>query len=258
MPDLSIVLPTCDRAGLLDAALGAIVDGTRCAFEVIVVDGASTDDTPAVLSRWQRRLGRRLTVFREPERRGFVRAANLGLRAARGRNVCWINDDARPLPGALDLAVAQLDAAPPQVGLLALFHRWHSPRNVAFETAVDGRTFSLCHVRGTLYANFPIGRRTTFERLNYLDERFRFCAADPDLSLAAWHAGLSVEPAWDSCIDHDEFADDRRAVDGPAMAEDNAKLFEKWDLPEKTPTHNDFDPARPCTLRGLRSLSRAA
>jgi GT2 family glycosyltransferase len=191
-----------------------------------------------------------MTVFREPARRGFVKACNLGLQAARGRNLCWLNDDARPVASALDLAVEQVDRAPS--GVYAMFHRWQSPKNVAYVVDQEGTWFSLCHVRGTLYANFPIARRTTFEKLGFLDERFTFCAADPDFSLAAWHAGLRVQPAWGVCIDHDQHEDDRRAEDSPTMQMDNEKLFAKWDLPPKNPVKNDFDPARPCTLRGMR------
>ena len=53
-------------------------------------------------------------------------------------------------------------------------------------------------------------------------------------------------------IDHDEHADDRRALDADRGREDNQKLFAKWNLPEKNLSRNDFDPGRPCTLRGLR------
>lgn len=256
MIDLSIVLPTCNRAALLAEALKTIVRQTACRFEIIVVDGASTDATPDVVAPFQIQLGDRMTVFREPARRGFVKACNLGLRAARGRNVCWINDDARPVGQSLDNAVAQLDADPH--GVLAMFHRWHSPRNVAYTTESNGHTFSLCHVRGTLYANFPMARRTTFERLGFLDERFRFYGADPDFSLTAWHHGLTVRPAWDVIIDHDEHEDERREVDSPSAAKDNEALFAKWDLPAKNMVRNDFDPANPCTVRGLRTTDRLA
>ena len=256
MIDLSIVVPTCNRAALLETALRTITRQTQCSYEIIVVDGASTDHTAAVLEPFAARLGERMTIFREPVRRGFVRAANLGLRAARGRNLCWINDDARPVADAIDAAVAAVDASPADV--LAMFHRWHSEKNLAYQMDSGGRTFSLCHVRGTLYANFPIARRTTFERLGFLDARYRFCGADPDFSLAAWNTGVAVRPAWGVCLDHDEHADDRRAEDSPAMAADNAALFAKWDLPPKNLVRNDFDPANPCTLRGLREGERLA
>jgi GT2 family glycosyltransferase len=250
--DLTIVVPTCNRAEHLRQCLYAIASGVRCDYDVIVVDGASTDHTPEILSEAARYMGHRLSVVHEERREGFVRGANKGFRAATGRNLCWVNDDARPLPGALDRAVEQVDRADQQLGFVALFHRWHSTWNVAYETRVNNTAFRLCHVRGTLYANFPLGRTDTWRQLGFLDERFYFLGADPDLSLKAWHAGLRIEPAWGCCLDHEEHDDDRRAADNPRGKADNVALFSKWDLPDRNPWRNDFNPARPCTLRGLR------
>ena len=101
------------------------------------------------------------------------------------------------------------------------------------------------HVRGTLYANFGLGRRATFSRLGFFDERYFFNAADPDFSLKVWHAGLRVVPAFESFIDHVEQEDDRRTDDLARAAEDNRRLFEKWDLPPRNLERNDFDPAHP-------------
>src|SRR5687768_5614285 len=99
MLDLSIIIPTCNRAALLERSLQSLQAGVGCDFEVIVVDGASMDQTPQVLERAKAMFGDRLTVITEPRREGFVKAANKGFRAARGRNMTWLNDDARPLPG---------------------------------------------------------------------------------------------------------------------------------------------------------------
>jgi glycosyltransferase involved in cell wall biosynthesis len=258
MIDLSIVLPTCNRAPLLERAIDCVMEIHGVNWELIVVDGASTDGTQAMLDRYQDNLGDRLYVHREPQRRGFVKAINEGIGLARGRNVCWLNDDARPLPGAFERATQQMDSAPGDVGFLAIFHRWHSPRNVAYRYEINKVAYSLCHVRGTLYANFPFGRRETFELLGRLDERFTFCGADPDLSLKAWSAGFRIEPAWGVCFDHDQHDDPRREADADRMAADNAKLFAKWPLPAKNPRWNDFDPARPCTLTGLHQAAVAA
>ncbi|MBV8780544.1 MAG: glycosyltransferase [Phycisphaerae bacterium] len=257
MVELSIVLPTCNRASLLTNALSVIDRNTQCSHEIIVVDGASTDNTQNVLADAKQWLGDRLTVIREPRRQGFVRAANQGFKAATGRNLTWLNDDARPLPSAFDLAISHLDSQGPSVGFVAMFHRWHSMRNIAYEAQHNFDSYRLCHVRGTLYANFPVGRRETFEKLGYFDERFFVCAADPDLSLKAWNAGLSIVPGCGCFIDHDEIDDARRSADSAAGMEDNARLFAKWHLPDKSATSN-FDPKRPCTLKGLRARSEAA
>ena len=258
MFDLSIVLPTCNRAMLLAKTIQTIRSRTTCDYELIVVDGASTDNTQAVLQDARKGLSDRLQVIVENRREGFVRAANEGFRAARGRNLTWINDDARPIGASLDCAVQQIDHADADVAFVAMFHRWHSRWNIAYETLVENRKYQLCHVRGTLYANFPVGRRETFERLGFFDERFYVCAADPDLSLKAWNAGMKIVPAFGAVIDHDEVVDDRRTVDSSRGERDNAQLFEKWDLPARNPARNDFDPARPCTLIGLRNATAAA
>ena len=258
MFDLSIVIPTCNRAAHLERCIKSLHNTIQCEYELIVVNGASSDDTPRIIANAADILGSRLKVINETRREGFVRAANNGFRAATGRCLTWLNDDARPLPGSLDLAVERTNAAPPELGFFALFHRWHSPRNVAFESQHDGHAYQLCHVRGTLYANFCIGLRATYERLGWFDERYYFYAADPDLSLKAWNAGLRVEPLFDAYVEHDEHADDRRAEDAGRGRADNEKLFAKWDLPAKNEQRNDFDPARPCTLRGLRIELAAA
>ena len=258
MFDLSIVLPTCNRAAHLKNAIKTIVARTNCKFELIVVDGASTDATASVLRDAKDLLGDRLRVIIEEKREGFVRATNKGFRAAAGRNLTWLNDDAWPIGASLDFAVQQMDMSESTVAFVAMFHRWHSRWNIAYETQLENRKYQLCHVRGTLYANFPIGKRQTYEKLGFFDERYFVCAADPDLSLKAWHAGMTVVPAFGAIIDHDEVVDDRRNVDSTRGEQDNTRLFDKWNLPQRNPAKNDFDPARPCTLIGLRGDPIAA
>lgn len=249
---LSIVVPTFQRAQLLEQCLLSVERGTNCDFELIVVDGASTDSTPDVLDRARNRMGDRLKIIREEQREGFTKGINRGFRAATGQFLTWLNDDARPLPGTFDEAISQLRSSKADVGLLAMFHLWHGTKNVAYETNLHGRLFRILHVRGTLYANFGLGRRETFASLGFFDERYYVAASDPDFSLKVWHAGLKIEPGYMTAIDHDEHLDARREMDNERVAQDNKQLFAKWDLPEKNQGRNDFDPHHPCTLRGRR------
>ena len=121
MYDLSIVIPTCNRASLLAQCLQSVIDSVKCCYEVIVVDGASSDDTPRVLQRASILMGPSLRVIEETRREGFVRAVNKGFRAAQGQFLTWVNDDARPLEHALDRAVDQLAFSPRDVGMVAIF-----------------------------------------------------------------------------------------------------------------------------------------
>ena len=257
MKDLSIVIPTCQRAVLLEQCLASVEHGTSCDYELVVVDGASTDGTAQVLDAARQRLGDRLVVIREERREGFTKGINKGFRAATGRYITWLNDDARPTVGTMDQAFGQMTTLKADVGLLALFHAWHGTKSVAYETRMNGHVYRLLHVRGTLYANFGMGRRETFASLGYFDEGYFVKGFDPDFSLKAWHAGLKVEPAYMTAIDHDEHVDDRRDADAGAGERDNLRLFNKWNLPDKNATRNDFDPAHPCTLRGRRDQAAA-
>jgi GT2 family glycosyltransferase len=258
MPELSIVVPTCQRAELLERCLWSVERGIHCDYEIIVVDGASTDATAAVLGRARQRLGDRLQIIREERREGFTKAINKGFRAATGRYITWLNDDARPLPGTLDQAIEQMSQSKADVGLVALFHAWNGTRSVAYETRIGGGVYRLLHIRGTLYANFGLGRRETFAALGYFDERFFIYGADPDFSLKVWNAGMKVEPAYMTAIDHDEHEDARRHADANRGKEDNDRLFAKWNLPVKNLIRNDFDPAHPCTLLGRNDAAAMA
>jgi hypothetical protein len=74
-------------------------------LEHIVVDGMSTDDTPAILARYPH-----LRVIREPDN-GQADAINKGFRAATGEIFCFLNSDDTFLPGALHRVAQEIDPA---------------------------------------------------------------------------------------------------------------------------------------------------
>jgi glycosyltransferase involved in cell wall biosynthesis len=99
-PAISVVICTRNRADLLRHALASVVDQPfpRAEFEIIVVDNASTDRTPAVVAEFQ---GAAQVRYLREERIGLCIARNTGWRAASGRHVAFFDDDAIALPGWL-------------------------------------------------------------------------------------------------------------------------------------------------------------
>ena len=98
MPTVSIVIPTWNAAGVLDACLASVGDGGLPDVEVIVVDSRSEDGTPTIA----RARGARVIS----ETCGATKGRLLGARAAAGTFVLNLDADHRVLPGALRRALA--------------------------------------------------------------------------------------------------------------------------------------------------------
>src|SRR5688572_3945090 len=93
--DVSVIVCTRNRAGrlrvLLESACGLAVP-PDLAWELLVIDNGSGDDTAAVASAFSGRLP--LRHVREPVI-GLCAARNRGVAEARGRYLCWADDDVR-------------------------------------------------------------------------------------------------------------------------------------------------------------------
>lgn len=106
-PELSIVIVLYNQAELTYACLRSLEIHLALPAEVIVVDNASTDRTGDLLARVE---GAR--IFRNPENLHFLRAANQGAAAARGRLLLFLNNDAQVVPGTIEAARNALESDP--------------------------------------------------------------------------------------------------------------------------------------------------
>lgn len=98
-PDVTVLIPTRNRAAELDRALASLAQqdtGGACSFEVLVVDNGSTDGTRGVVERWAERTTSavRHRYLYEPTE-GQVHALNAGVREAEGAYVAFLDDDER-------------------------------------------------------------------------------------------------------------------------------------------------------------------
>jgi len=88
IPEVSVIIPTFNRANLLAQAIDSVLSQSYTDFELIVVDDGSTDATQALLSQYR---GRIRYLFQE--NRGVSAARNLGIKAARGLYICLLDSD---------------------------------------------------------------------------------------------------------------------------------------------------------------------
>ncbi|MGY6587741.1 MAG: glycosyltransferase [Wenzhouxiangella sp.] len=104
-PKVSIVLVFYHQAALSLDCLRSIIAHCDQPAEVIIVDNASADQTPALLDRLDGAV-----IIRNDSNRGFVEAVNQAAERARGRHLLLLNNDAELLPGSLSAAVSTLES----------------------------------------------------------------------------------------------------------------------------------------------------
>ncbi len=88
-PQISLIIPIHNKLEITKACLASLLlHRSDIAFELIVVDDASSDASFGFLSRIKG-----LRVFRMPEQSGYVLASNYGAKQARGEMLVFLNND---------------------------------------------------------------------------------------------------------------------------------------------------------------------
>ncbi len=88
---LSICIATYNRGKFIGETLDSIIAEMRHGVEIVVVDGASPDETPQVLNRYLRD-GHEIQYFREEVNSGVDRDYDKAVSYARGE-YCWLMSD---------------------------------------------------------------------------------------------------------------------------------------------------------------------
>ncbi len=97
---ISVIIPVFNRAAVIGRAIESVLNQTYPAHQVIVVDDASTDETPRILERYLPRI----RIIRLTQNRGVSVARNAGIRAATGDWIAFLDSDDQWLPEKLQMA----------------------------------------------------------------------------------------------------------------------------------------------------------
>jgi len=93
--DLTIVIPTYNRADLLDRTLTHVYEQKQIAsihYEVIVVDDGSSDHTNQVAEKFRKKHNNFRYLFRKRDKRSCrARTRNLGLKVSNGKQVTFLD-----------------------------------------------------------------------------------------------------------------------------------------------------------------------
>lgn len=202
MSRVSVVIPSYNGRNMLPVCLHSLLRQTHPPDQIIVVDDASTDDSPAML----RQRYPQVRVIMLPVNSGFCHAVNGGFKAATADLVALLNNDTEAHPNWLSELVAALGAHP-DVGFCAskmlLCEHRERVNSAGLFLRVDGvgRDIGYGRPDGPEFANMQevfgasggaaIYRRTLLDDVGQLDEDLVAYAEDLDLSFRAQLGGWS-------------------------------------------------------------------
>lgn len=203
MTRLAIVIVSHNSRRDLPALLASLTHSAPAvASQIVVVDNASTDGTPAyVEAEWPE-----VRLVTTGANLGFAVASNIGIRQSQGEFILLLNPDTIVPPGALDALVSTLDAHAEAAAVGPRLVDRHGHAELSFgamlspwtelwqKALVRGNERRLplvtplvdCMTRRPREVDWVSGacllvRRTDLEAVGLLDERFFMYTEDVDL-----------------------------------------------------------------------------
>jgi glycosyltransferase involved in cell wall biosynthesis len=105
---LSVITPSYNQVKFIERTLDSVLNQkANFPFEIIVIDGGSTDGTLDILKKYSTRIS-----WVSEKDKGQSDAVNKGIRMARGEIIGWLNSDDLYLPGTLQKVAGCFDNNP--------------------------------------------------------------------------------------------------------------------------------------------------
>lgn len=104
-PLVSVVMPVYNAGDFLRPAINSILNQTYKNFEMIIVDDASTDDTPKLLKSLK---NHKIRIYRNKKQLGITKSANFAIKKAKGEYIARMDGDDISAPQRLTRQVKYL------------------------------------------------------------------------------------------------------------------------------------------------------
>jgi GT2 family glycosyltransferase len=198
MATVSAIIPTCNRADLMQSVVTNLHAQTRRPDQVIVVDNGSEDATQILA----RELGADLVVL--PENRGFAAAVNEGIRQASGDWLLIVNNDVLLERAWIQRLLAALEQENAVFGTGKLLQKdnlalldgsWDLVSRAAYAWRCgygrhDGAVWSVRRRIWFAPMTAAVFHRQVFDRVGMLETRFESYYEDVDFGVRCALAGL--------------------------------------------------------------------
>jgi GT2 family glycosyltransferase len=256
-PRASIIVVTYNNLALTRLCLESILRNTEHPnYEIVVVDNASDDGTPAYL-RYLAAECPQVTVLLNEGNHGFARANNEGIARATGEYLVLLNNDTVVPPGWLSRLLRHL--ADPEVGLVGPVTNFvgnEARVEVDYRNVAEMEAFAREHTWARdgeaadihMLAMYCVAlRRSTYEQVGLLDEQFGIgMFEDDDYAIRIRQAGLRVVCALDAFVHHfgqAAFGQLIKTGEYNPLFEENRRRYEaKWQVAWVAHKHGTLRP----------------
>lgn len=227
-PTVSVIVNTWNRAEMLRQVLKSFrwlrYDGP---FEVIVVNGPSTDNTEEVLNEFRDTIR-----VADCARANLSESRNIGIRMATGEFVVFIDDDAYPEPEWLDQMLAPFDS--PTVAAVGGIVYDHTGYSYQYEYRTASRLLNcnwaaknnaehLCFPYSFEFPYPPGGnaayRRSALIEVGGFDEEIEYYGDETDVALRLVDAGYLIRNIVGGYIHHKS---------APSNIRNNQRVVKNW------------------------------
>lgn len=213
---LSFVICTFNRGDYLDRCLDYLTRMYNQNFEVIVVNGPSTDNTDEVINKWKERI-----VFATNPKRNLSISRNIGIGLATGDIIAFIDDDAIPFYDWVDKVLNYYNASHNFVSGVGGPTYYAGTFNFqAVDVLVDSFGSGVVNPARELFNNDEysrslLGTNSSFRRDHLLliggfDEEYDYFLDETDVCFRFISKGFKIQHCPDAYLRHEFAKSDNR------------------------------------------------
>jgi glycosyltransferase involved in cell wall biosynthesis len=175
MPKVSVIIPTYNRAKLVERAINSVLVQTFKDFELFIIDDASTDNTKQIVKKFR---DERIKIIHHQKNKGGSAARNTGIKTAIGEYIAFLDDDDEWIPTKLEKQMRFFERCKRNVGLIYSWAEIIDEKKDLFvksQSKVKGTFLREILERSFLISSTVIVKKACFHSVGLFDENFISC-----------------------------------------------------------------------------------